>query len=208
MRTKRMHDKRAMTLVEILIGAAIMSIAAVGIYELFFSGAKTAAVSMWRSASNIELRNGLRLISEDLGRASYPSVVHDGGTDIDRDVKCTIQGGRTDVRAGGAGTLLDFYMCKPEITVAGTGRAGERIHCTLEVEGRTLRYRRDSGPTPLDKVIIHDVDYVELGSTPAADDPEKNLVSIEIGTVHPSFDTTKVVERTEAKVEVDVAGGA
>ena len=201
----RCRSQKAMTIMEILIGAAIMSIAAIGIYELFFSGAKTAALSMWRTKSNTELRNTFQLLRNDMGRASYPSTITDMGTDIEKDVKCTIAGGRTE--AGSDKTLVDFYMCKPEMAIAGTNKAGERIHCVLALEGNKIRYTRD-GPNPMNKVVISDVEYVDISSEAAADDAEKSVVTIEVGTIHPKFETTKVIDKTTAKVEVEVVGGS
>lgn len=195
-----------MTLFEILIGAAIMSIAAFGIYELFFSGAKTAALSMWRTKSNTELRNTFQLLRNDMGRASYPSTITDSGTDIEKDKKCTIAGGKTDLTGGGDKVLLDYWMCKPSMEIAGTSKAGEQVHCVLKAEGNKLRYTRD-GPNPKNKIVVTDVEYVDISTEAAADDPEKSVVTIEIGTIHPKFETTKVIDKTTAKVEVEVVGG-
>lgn len=198
---------RAMTLIEILIGAAILAIAVFGIYELFFSGAKTAALSIWRSNSTTDLKNGLYRLRNDLGRASYPSTVTDSDTLVDDSKKCTIAEGRTELNAGpGASNLMEFWICKPEITIAGASKAGEEMHCVLEAEGNKLRYRRD-GSSPMDKIIVSDVEYVELSKEESDKDPNKSIVTIEIGTVHPKYETTKVIEKTKAKVEVEVIEG-
>lgn len=195
-----------MTLVEILVASAIFLVASVGVYNLFMSGARTTAVSMWYSKSNIDLRNGLRMVREDLMKASYPSTVADGETVIRRDAQYMLRAadGRTELAGatGGGGTLLSFTMCKPEVNVAGVTSAGSEVSCSLEADGNKLRYRR-GGANPVDRVIISDVDYVEITRQPHPDDAEKQLVTIEVGTVHPVYPQSKVAEKTSAKVEVE-----
>lgn len=199
----RKRQISGITIVEVLIAAAIMSIATVAVYNLFFSGAKTAAVGMWRSKSNQDLRNGLRLIREDLARATYPSVVNDGGTEWpDRENHhCTIIPGRTD--AGSDATLLSFYMCTPELNIGGVAKAGDKTHCQLSVEGNKLRYTRE-GTQNMNKILISDFDYVDISSEASAENVEKNNVTVEIGTIHPLYKATKVVQKLVAKVEVEV----
>jgi len=195
------------TLVEALIATAIMLVACIGVYELFYSGARTAAVGMWYSKSNIELRNGLRLIRDDLSKASYPSVVTDSDTIVTKtpDYFVNIISGRTDVASGGGGTLITFHMCKPQLNVAGIApKASEDVLCQLIVDNKQLRYVRSGGANPMNKIIISDVNFVELSSE-FSSDANKQLISIEIGTIHPLFEQSKVSEKTGAKVEVKVS---
>lgn len=194
---------RGFTITEVLIASAIMTLASVAVYNMFFSGAKTAAVGMWRSRSNQDLRNGLRLIREDLARATYPSVVTDSGTQWpDREnYHCTVIPGRTE--AGLDAPVLSFHICTPELNVAGVSKAGEKTHCQLTVEGDKLRYSRE-GTLTMDKVIVRDLEYIDISSEVSAENVEKNNVTIEIGTIHPLYKTTKVVEKLVAKVEVEV----
>jgi hypothetical protein len=73
-------------------------------------------------------------------------------------------------------------------------------------EGTTLRYVREGGANPIDAVIVHDVDFVELSSEADPNDAEKSLVTIQAGTVHPVYPQSKAYEKTVAKVEVEVTG--
>jgi hypothetical protein len=187
----------------VLIASAVMTLFSLAVYNLFFSGAKTAAVGMWRSKSNQELRNGIRLIREDLARATYPSVVTDGGTLWpDRENHhCTMVSGRTE--AGLDAPVLSFFICTPELNVAGVAKAGEKTNCQLKVEGNNLRYLRE-GTMTMDKIVVSDLEYIDISSEVSSENVEKNNVTIEIGTIHPLYKNVKVVEKTVAKVEVEV----
>jgi prepilin-type N-terminal cleavage/methylation domain-containing protein len=196
--------RKGFTLVEILIATAVMSLAAFVVYEIFYSGAKTTAVGMWRSHSTQELRNGLRLIREDLARATYPSKVTDSGTEWpDRDSHhCKIISGRTE--AFSDGVVLSFFICSPEVNVGGeTQSAAEITHCQLSVEGNKLHYTRE-GTMKLNKILVNDLEYIDISSEASSDNVEKNTITIEIGTKHPKFERTKVSEKVIAKVEVEV----
>jgi len=203
LRLKQKRQIYGFTLVEVLVAAAILTLASVGIYNLFFSGAKTAVVGLWRSKCNQDLRNGLRLIREDLARATYPSVVTDTGTEWpDRDSHhCTIIPGRTEV--GSDATLLSFYMCTPDFDIAGETKPGEKTYCQLAIEGNQLRYTRE-GTQAMNKILVHDLEYVDLSSEVSTANVEKNTITIEIGTIHKIYKNTKVIQKLVAKAEVEV----
>jgi hypothetical protein len=143
-------------------------------------------------------------VREDLARASYPSVVNGAATDVTKGAanEVALRRGKTVLTKGGSGTLLQWKICKPSINAMGITRAGEQADCELSFESFNLRYRR-SAMGAIDKVIVYDVEYVEFG-TEDGTDADKKLVVITVGTRHPHYEQTKIVERAEAKVEVAV----
>lgn len=205
--------RTAYTLVEILVAATILSIVIVVVWRLFEAVNRMSAVSTWQSARQTELRTGLQMVREDLQQACYPTVITRFSSQI-------VDQGSTGLsyKAGpysvppDEGTYLEFWVCKPSRSVGTTeDTAGNRMKCTLTVEGRNLRYSRQNqaGGDPdvpdIDRVIIHDVQEmdIQLTSVPSAE-YTMNFCTIAVTCQHPrpGYEKTRVTQRTGTKVEV------
>jgi hypothetical protein len=205
------------TLVEGLMALTVSCIMAVVLWELWISGSRSQAYGTWMTKTTSEVRNGLRKLSEDLGHASYPSVVTPIQVTIDdtdpfrvaifgyvADATAPV---RFDLNANtGTRELLNFAVCRadrhllPDYTTVD----GIRIRCILEARRNVLYYRKakeGAGDDPLsgelfDAPLIRDGDWVELLYKQApAEAGLSGTLSIRIRARYP-FEANRGVEET------------
>jgi len=68
-------DKRAFTLVEIIVACVVLAMFMIGVYQLFIGGSKTAGRAQWISGTVDQMRNALQIISRDIRSATYPTTL-------------------------------------------------------------------------------------------------------------------------------------
>ncbi len=73
------RKKRAFTLIEVLIGAAVLTILVLGVVKLLIWSTDAFKITSWKINAQQQMRAFLRKLKEDLGKATYPSLIsYDG----------------------------------------------------------------------------------------------------------------------------------
>ena len=178
--TTRIRSRRpAFTLIEMLVAMFITSLVCIVLWDLFGSGTRAMAYGTWYSSRIAELRTTLRILREDLAKATYPSVIKLSRpsvtvTDTDPNFYVGYHPGKTTFPF--TGNLLLFHICRPDRTAMPEATPACDILGTLEGAGAIGRYSRKGqsgtyGPEEeynpaklLD--TVHDVDFVEVTLIP------------------------------------------
>src|SRR5687768_10238657 len=105
--------RRAFTLVEMLVAVALTSLVMIFMWNLFVSGSKSMAYGTWYSGSIAQLRRSLTMLRQDIGKATYPSLVQQTNinvTDGDPNFYIGMKSGPpvTLTKGGGTQALLHF----------------------------------------------------------------------------------------------------
>lgn len=165
----------AVTLVEMLVAMFITSLISVVLWNLFGSGSRAAAYGTWHSSRVQELRQCLRMVREDLSKATYKSeitptavTVHD--TAADSAYFIGHRPGQTNLP--GTVDFLDYHICRPDRTAMPENVQPADIRVKLSANVTTLHYERSSvsgavKPEDLyDRDVVRDVMEVEIKLTP------------------------------------------
>lgn len=70
-----MINRKAFTLIEVLIAVSILCVLLIGVYQLFIGGSKTANKGQWINNTVEQTRNALTLISNEINSATYPTTM-------------------------------------------------------------------------------------------------------------------------------------
>jgi hypothetical protein len=207
-------ESRAFTLVETTLAVALLCVVMVVAWQLFRTSALSAAKTAWHTKCQQQLRNGLRLLRDDLAKASYPSVVGPTSVTVSKAGKGFRykKGKLTLTEAGGETPLMGFYICKPKKTGFGgpDDAPGDTIHATLTAKGNTIVYRKEGATDPnhnLDKVVFDEVDFVNLDGPDSMPAERSTTILLEVKTIHKIWLQSGVLERTNPKIEVEVSSG-
>lgn len=202
------------TITEALITAAILSIVFVIVWQLYRAAALSAEKTAWHTKCQQQLRNGLRLLRDDLARASYPSVVGPTSVTVTKAGRgFRYHKGKVELTEGSGETpLMDFYICKPRR--AGFGGSdddpGEVIHATLTARGNTVVYKKDGAADPvrnLDQPLFEEVEWLELDGPDSAPSERSTIIQVKARTIHKIWRQSGVLEQTQPKIEVEVSSG-
>ncbi|MBI3890077.1 MAG: hypothetical protein HY303_00950 [Candidatus Wallbacteria bacterium] len=208
-----------MTLVEGVVAVLVLSLVVIIAWRVFTTAAKSAELSAWHTKCQQQLRNGLKLLRDDLAHASYPSIVGPTAVQITKAGRgFKFHKGKVDCAGGAADTpLLDFYICKPKRqgfdAVTDAKNPGLEIHATLATKGNTVVYKKVGATGPdapvlnCDRVLFDEVDYIALDGPASAPAETSTTCSIQIKTIHKFWKQSGVVEQTMPKVEVDLSAG-
>lgn len=206
----RLHARlRAMTLVEIMVATLLTSLIMMMLWKLVGSGSQAAAYGTWYSSRIAELRTGLRMIREDLAKATYQSTITPTAvTVIENDATHHIGYKNTLPQidlTGGTFNILEFHICKPDRTAVG-GAAGVDITCTLQARGTSLHYTKaGAGALPeetFDKDIIRDVQWVKCELLEPNGPLNEGSLVITVRVRHPWQTEKGAEEKTLAKLAI------
>lgn len=75
--------KKGITLIEVLIGAGVLSLFMAGLFTLYSGGQRLGSQSFWTQQTVNRLRNACRHISENIKKSSYPSTIIYPGTSVE-----------------------------------------------------------------------------------------------------------------------------
>lgn len=214
------------TLVEILIGSALLAVLAAGAWKVFGSANKANVQALWYSRASSEARNTLALLRNDLARASCPSVVSAGSVDRSKwsdpnfHLRHPASGDPIALTPGGGQTeLLRFYICEPKKQGLGGGglaadSPGDETACVLRAFGTTLNYFRQSTNKPdqnMNQDVAQDVESVAIAVSAGsgeAYDQDGHLVEITLELRHPQkelFPNAHLTEKSSARAPVPAA---
>lgn len=71
----QIRKRKAFTLIEILIGAGVLSLFLAGAFSLFFGGQRMGSNAFWTQQVINRLRNACRHVSDNVKKSSYPSTI-------------------------------------------------------------------------------------------------------------------------------------
>lgn len=208
---RRSAKSRGLTLVEILVATLLTSLIMIVLWNLVGSGSKAAAYGTWYSSRIAELRNGLRMLREDLAKSTYPSTITPSSVNVtegDANFHIGYKKDQTDL-TGGNIDILVFHICKPDRSAmpAPENYPKADITCTLQARGTVLHYTKAGTGNvkpeeTFDKDLIRDVQWVkcELIENNGTDGEASLVVTVRVR--HP-FQTEKgAEERTVAKLAI------
>ncbi len=120
-----MKNKKAFTLVEIIIGLSILCILLASVYKIFIGGSKTAGKGQWINETVDQMRNALNLLSSEIKSATYPTTmfkdkIYDPCKNSDINVpkkyylRILKKSEPIKVPESGEIKIMDWYVCKTE----------------------------------------------------------------------------------------------
>lgn len=188
--------RRAFTLVEVLIGFAVMVVLSVSLFRLFNSANRANTQQIWYTRSQTQARSLLSQLRNDLSQATCPSVVTDG--DVTRSCasfSLEHTSGTTDLPVASDTRLLAWTVATPDFQTSALTQAPSIVECVLWASGRTLWYSRtrDTGAsgTPklknMNKRMLEDVKSVTIEvkrNSGEAFDLDGHVVEIELEVKH------------------------
>lgn len=159
-----------------LVAVVVTSLVVVLMWNLFIGGSRSFTYGTWYSARTRELRDGLRMLREDLGKASVPSDITATAVNLTDTPPFHIgykTGSPFNIRTNtGTVVLLNWFICKPSKNLPGEPAVAQtQIEAKLEARGRNLFYSKvqRAGSPPAEelynKVLIEDVAEVTIGYT-------------------------------------------
>lgn len=74
-RCQKNREKKAFTMVEVMIACIIMAMFLSAVYKLFIGGSKTAGRAQWISGTVDQLRNSLTLLNREIKSSTYPTTL-------------------------------------------------------------------------------------------------------------------------------------
>lgn len=202
------------TLVEILVAAFVLSIFMTAVYKVYRGVTTSFQQASWAMSAQIEARNGLNFLREELQRASpettigIGSVVITAGTD-----QMTVNRGTYTTN----GELAKWFIGIPSKNAGGVNEPGCLFESTIKFQGGKVFYKKAvaGGTKPAgeavwnDKVIMSNVASISISTTEFEPGQPTlgTLVGLAVEMRHPDavrFPHTKIIEHTAAKVEVEV----
>jgi prepilin-type N-terminal cleavage/methylation domain-containing protein len=208
--------KNGFTMVEMLIASAVLTIFLVAGYKVFVAISRSFQKGSWSLATQNKLRNGLTFIREEMQKATYKTDVKLDGTVITKDGYKFHLNSNDEITNNAE--IAAWKICMPFVDGDTSVSPGAIFECSLELKDGKLLYTKTlkTGSDPQNKerllnnyMVVEDVAKITLGTTLFdPDDPEKgSLISVEIEIRHPdtnNFANTHVIDRTGAKVELEV----
>ena len=214
----KQKSKRAFTLIEVLIAAAVLSMLFTILYKVYNGVTNSFKRSNWTLKTQSSTRNQLTYIREEIQRSSYQSRITPSSVTIDDSpayqfrTNAPVTQGMADLQefTGSAGTIATWFICKPARTV---GVIELEIQCTLAYQNKQLLYTRAvSGTAPnetslTNKVLLDDVE--KIGIRLQDEDPGSGKISrlfvLKVWVKHPDtvhFPNLMVEEQSAAKIEI------
>jgi len=209
---------RGITLVEVLIASAVLSLFITFGYRVFFGVSASFQKGNWALGAQNKLRNALNFVREEMQKASYLSRIQINGTIVTKDnyeFRLTAQ----DSIAGAAdATIARWFISLPFRQVGGTD-SGAVYECELKFNSGRLLYSKQLLPMPntgavTEKTFSNHVVIDNIASISIAlelFDPDRplsgNLIIMSIQLEHPQKDRhpdAKIIAQTGAKIEIEV----
>lgn len=209
---KTRPTRRGVTILEVLIGAAILSLLSLGIFRVFRGTNRAAAQAAWYTAAEAQARFVLQSLQDDLARAACRSTVREDGVEREECTAGIREGELTLTDGGGETPLFNFPACKPEVQVPGSEDGGGCTEVVVRAFGRSIHYYRQSETEPgrnIDRDVCADVAAIRIDVRDAAGEnaTEGKMVDIELELTHPNpglFPEARVLQRTSARVAIPV----
>jgi hypothetical protein len=129
-------NKRAFTLVEILVASGVLVLFMIGVYQLYSGGAKNASRGQWINTSVNELRNATTILQRQMDSATYPTTlfsdrIYDPCSNSNKSVaakyylKIKKDGQEIAVPANGEEVLMTWVVSSPEKPPNSAGKLVE-----------------------------------------------------------------------------------
>ena len=127
-----MIKRRAFTLLEVIIAAAIFCIVIAGVYKLFIGGSKTADKGQWINGTIEQTRNALSVINTEISNSTYPTTmfkdkIYDPCDNKDKTIaakyylKILKNNEKIKVPDSDEIKIMEMYVCKAEIKNSSDG---------------------------------------------------------------------------------------
>lgn len=209
--------RRAFTLVEVMIGSAVLAVLAIGVFRVFGSANKANVQALWYTNRQAQAREMLNMLRNDLSKAACPSHVTETGVDrgdwSNDAYFLKVKSGETDL-TGGDTELLRWVIATPHVEVNDPtmDKAATLSTCVLSSRGTTLHYSRQGTAGPnYEKDMVEDVVKVTLEFRAATDglattyDEFGHVVEIQLDLKHSNpqlFPNAHLTEKTTARTQV------
>ena len=207
-------NNSGITLVEILIASAVLSLLTLFGYKIFIAMSLSFQKGSWALATQNKLRNGLHLIREEMQKATYRTDVTINGTTIS-DAGFEFSLASADEITNG--NIAQWYICLPFVD-GDADSPGAIFKCELKLSDGTILLSKglEEGSDPLGKEktysnhkIVENVEKIDLEVEDFDPDNKQmgSLISLIVKVVHSDtrhFPDAHVIDRTGAKVETEV----
>lgn len=199
------HNKKAFTLVEVIIACVILAVFMVGVYKLFIGGSKTAGKAQWISGTVDELRNTLSLLSREIRSSTYPTTIFsdtffDPCDNKDKSVpesfylKILKDGKKITAPSSGEIKIMTWVVCQPERPPNSPGKINKN-ELYLEFSQKTK-----AGPVANLKIKTEAHSFTTSASNEHALSGKLNLTKLSKGN------RNRVLAHNVQFVEFSVAG--
>jgi prepilin-type N-terminal cleavage/methylation domain-containing protein len=210
-------NKKAFTMVEMLMAIAILSVLTYGLYTLFSRTVQNVDVADWKSRAQTKLRTATKQLFKDVGGATYPATIKLNDTVVEKDTKWNLKfkDGNTTIK-GSSDTLLEFYMCTPGRDIPDDQAPQKIIKFVLKADNESPIHARLMYEKTVEKgtaasvedakktILAEDVVYFDAKLIKAEDatsydasNKVKYLLRIEIQCAHTRYPKTIVTEFVE-----------
>jgi len=212
----KLPRKFGFTLVEILIAAAVLSLALLIGYKVFVGFSKSFQKGNWSLSTQNKLRNALTFIREEMQKATPLSNVNMGGATI------TVDGYELTLTSAdeltGNGDIAEWFICLPFVT-GDPDSPGAVFKCELKLADGKILYTKTmqpGGSDPLNKeveysnhTVIENVASIRIDLANFDNDvPDSgSMITLTVKVEHPdqvNYEAAHVIAETGAKVEVKV----
>ena len=205
-----------MTITEILIASAVLSVFMLVGYRVFISYSHGFARGNWALTTQNRIRNALNFVREEMQKASHKTSVLISGVDVQSENHEFMIKRGEDMSDDG---LLAEWTIGIPFRPTADPNPGATYRCRLELSSGRLLYSKElygEGTDPLnleqsynDYVLLENVTSISLNyENFDPDDPSEGfLVTISVEVRHPDtvrYANMRSVSQTGAKVEVEV----
>lgn len=202
------HSKiRGVTLVEVIMGALVLVILFSVIFRLFRSSTSVLKAGMWVNGAQLEVRNTLTFLRDEINRSSPFSKVTPSG--VVTDTTYTFAFKKGEIQANEDGPIFKFYQCRTGMAVGSNNDPGGVVYCEVWKEGDKLFMKKErklgtsEESTFSARRLLANIDLIKIEDKVAAVNEQmaQATINISITVADPLKKDRKVMEETKAKVD-------
>lgn len=209
---RRIKHRSGVTIIEVLIGSAILSVFLLFGYRVFFGVSTGFSRGNWALSTQNSLRNALNFVREEMQKASNRTKISISSVEINNR-PFQLNEGAFDSNA----QLAEWSIGIPFRTTSAAD-PGAVYQCRLFLENGEIRYTKTlaEGSPGIERLynnhlVLENVTLAELSAVPF--DPDNiatgSLITVRIEVEHPDtvrFPNLRAEAETGARVEVEVTG--
>jgi len=201
------------TLVEVLIGAMVLVMLFTGIMRIFRSSTGMMKAGLWVNKAQVEVRNTLTYLRDEIAKASPFSKVTSDGVVDDPDEKYKFKFKEGTISKAFSGPILKFYQCKPRIEISNPPKEGTAVYVEVFKSGSKLLMKKvceigTPEETMFDNhVLLDDIYEIKISKVPAAANEQmakamlQIVITVEDPLWKPPGAPRRVTEESKAKID-------
>ncbi|MCK9226153.1 MAG: prepilin-type N-terminal cleavage/methylation domain-containing protein [Candidatus Muirbacterium halophilum] len=143
-------SKKGFTLTEIMVVVGILGVFVIIVFNLLGGVNRTSSISYWRNTTNKQLNEAFAILSLDIGRANYPSIItnkasyknpvsvgsgeYKHGNPLEQNFLRVLKGENDKITLSDGvdeAIIMMWQINTPEVIVTGMERSSESTLCTV-----------------------------------------------------------------------------